>query len=280
MFASFFHNVVSFVRSQEIRMARMAQLHGVGMPAIHGPGVRLAVATCKAEIDIDPTTGIGAPATFRHRMQCGVTPSSPLWLIVFWTGWRCFVYWGFGVVLMLFSCCKTGVTIAGALAIIWRSEQADGRLQSFSEFAREKPFEWILKYTERHCHWCSISVRHPGRRHNFFRWNPFESADLWFSMVCRSRMVQEDAKAQVLQPTLLSPWSGHTYNYVPFARNLSLAVMAISNCGRLWELIRALIQTGSNTANGKHHNSLLRIANSPAVSIVTLWSSWQSINSR
>ena len=46
MFASFFHNVVSFVRSQEIRMARMAQLHGVGMPAIHGPGVRLAVATC------------------------------------------------------------------------------------------------------------------------------------------------------------------------------------------------------------------------------------------
>ena len=121
---------------------------------------------------------------------------------MFCTEWRWFVFWAFDVIRQVL--------------------QSLGHLPSFGGASiqqkrlRCKPStQWVCKRRtfkidpKRHSHWCSTFVRHPGRRHNFFRWNPFEGTNLWFSMACRSRMVQEDAKAQVQQSSLLSPW----YNY-------------------------------------------------------------------
>ena len=123
--------------------------------------------------------------------------------MVFCTEWRWCVFWAFDV---KDRCYNRWGTCHHLEEPAFSKKDCAANLQ-LSEFCKRRTFKID---PERHSHWCSTFVRHPGRRHNFFRWNPFEGANLWFSMACRSRMVQEDAKAQVQQSSLLSPW----YNYV------------------------------------------------------------------
>lgn len=82
-------------------------------------------------------------------------------------------------------------------------------------------------------------------------------------------MVQEDAKAQVQQSSLLSPW----YNYV--LTHCKESMSGYDGSSQLGQALKidTCSDTGSNREDGKHHNSLLRMTNSRAVSTVTLRSS-------